>query len=187
VSAVHVLPLGTLEDDIVLTIDHGIRKTFGLDVQWLSAEETPAYAFDTARQQYSSELILRNLMTRCPEGALRFFAVTDVDLFIPMLTFVYGQAQLSGKVSVVSTARMHQEFYTLAKNRPLTLSRIRKESLHELGHTFGLTHCPLPTCLMSIATTVDQLDAKGEELCRGCVRTVREGFSRIAGTHDQSF
>jgi archaemetzincin len=180
VSAVHVLPLGMLDDDIVVTVEQGIRRTFGLDVRWLHAEETPEYAYDTARHQYSSELILRNLIKRCPDGALRFLAVTDVDLFIPMLTFVYGQAQLNGKVSVVSTARMHQEFYTLPKNRTLTLNRIRKESVHELGHTFGLTHCPLPACPMSIATSVDQLDVKGDELCRSCIRRLRGGYSGIA-------
>ncbi len=182
-SAVYVLPLGDLADDILVTIDRGVRRIFGLEVRRVSTEQTPGYAYDTTRAQYSSELILRNITKHCPKEALRLLAVTDVDLFIPMLTFVYGQAQLNGKVSVVSTARMHQEFYTLARNRPLALCRVHKESVHELGHTFGLTHCPLPSCPMSIATGVDQLDAKGDALCSGCVHLLRDALAGIPRTY----
>ena len=178
-SAVYVLPLGDLQEDIVGTVDRGIRQIFDLEVRRLSPVQTPGYAYDTTRGQYSSELILRNIIKRYPSEALRLLAVTDVDLFIPMLTFVYGQAQLNGKVSVVSTARMHQEFYTLTRKRPLTLSRVYKESVHELGHTFGLTHCSVPSCPMSIATGIEQLDAKGDALCSGCKHLLRDALAGI--------
>lgn len=178
-NAVFVLPLGTLDADIAATIEQGIRRVFGLDVCLMNAGQTPDHAFDARRRQYSSELILRDIIQQCPEGALRLLAVTTVDLFIPMLTFVYGQAQLNGRVSLVSTARMHQEFYDLKQDRPLTLSRILKESIHELSHTFGLIHCPLQSCMMSIATGTSQLDAKSEVLCSGCSLLVRDALSRI--------
>jgi archaemetzincin len=177
VNAIYLLPLGMLDEGIVATIDQGVRRTFRLAVRQLRAEETPGYAYDAARRQYSSELILRAIIKRTPENALRLLAVTGVDLFIPMLTFVYGQAQLNGKVSVVSTARMHQEFYSLPGNQKLTLSRIAKESIHELGHTFGLTHCSNPSCPMSIATGLEQLDAKGDLLCDGCVGLLHDTLS----------
>ena len=183
VSAVYVLPLGDLAADILDAIDDGIQQVFGLEVRRLNAEQTPGYAYDTTRAQYSSELILRALIKHCPAEALRLLAITDVDLFIPMLTFVYGQAQLNGRVSVVSTARMHQEFYSLIRNRPLMLNRVRKEAVHELAHTFGLTHCPLPLCPMSIATGIDQLDGKGDALCAGCVHLLRDALAGIVRTH----
>jgi archaemetzincin len=186
VNTVCVLPLGSLDEDILVTIDRGVRRTFGLEVRQLEAEQTPGYAYDPTRRQYSSELILRDVIKRYPDETFRLLAVTDVDLFIPMLTFVYGQAQVNGKVSIISTARMHQNFYTLAENRALLLSRIRKESMHELGHTFGLTHCQLPSCLMSIATGIEQLDAKGDKLCDGCLRLLHNalvGIPRMSYEH----
>ena len=67
--------------------------------------------------------------------------VTDVDLAIPMLSFLFGQAQLDGRVAVVSLCRLHQEFYGLPADRGLLRERTVKEVLHELGHTFGLAHC----------------------------------------------
>ena len=85
-------------------------------------------------------------------------AVTDRDLFIPVLTFVYGHAQLGGRVAVVSLARLRQEFYGMAPNHELLLERAAKEALHESGHTFGLVHCADRSCAMSLATNIRQID-----------------------------
>ena len=167
-STLHVLPVGTVDEETLAAITEGVMRTFGMNVLRLGSMGSPEFAFDRNRLQYSSEVILRAIVSQRQDRALRVLAVTDVDLFIPMLTFVYGQAQLNGCVSLVSTSRMHQEFYGLPRNKVLTVQRAVKESLHELGHTFGLTHCPDPLCLMSIATGVGQLDAKGGKFCGNC-------------------
>ena len=85
--------------------------------------------------------ILRSLLNLKPEGENRLLGITDVDLFIPMLSFVLGQAQLGGPTAVVSVARLRQEFYGLPPDLPLLRARAVKEAVHEIGHTFGLTHC----------------------------------------------
>ena len=56
-------------------------------------------------------------LRRCPRDAAKLLAVTERDLFVPVLTFVFGQAQLGGRVAVISLARLRQEFYGLAPNR----------------------------------------------------------------------
>jgi archaemetzincin len=177
VNVVHVLPIGTVEDEVLVTVGRGIQRLFKLDVCQREPIGIPEYAFDAVRQQYSSELILRHIISHYPKEALRFLAVTNVDLFIPMLTFVFGQAQLRGRASVVSFARMRQEFYGLPQNRELMLKRIFKESLHELAHTFGLTHCQVQSCLMSIATGTNQLDEKEEQFCRECLMLLHTAIS----------
>ena len=88
-----------------------------------------------ARRQYGSIPVLETLVERCPADALKLLAVTERDLFIPVLTFVFGQAQLGGRVAVVSLARLRQEFYGLPPNREVFLERALKEALHETGHT----------------------------------------------------
>lgn len=163
-----VLPMGVVDPDMLEAVESGIRQTFARDVERLGGITAPEFAFDGSRRQYSSELILRGLLRLVTGEMDRVLAVTEVDLFIPMLTFVYGQAQLKGRTAVISTARLRQEFYGLTPNPALTVRRAVKESLHELGHTFGLTHCLVPTCLMSTATTIGQLDAKREKLCEDC-------------------
>jgi archaemetzincin len=112
------------------------------------------------------------LLQRCPEDASKLLAVTERDLFIPVLTFVFGQAQLGGRVGVVSFARLRQEFYGLAPNREVFLERAHKEALHETGHLFGLVHCADRRCAMSLATTVRQIDGKQDAFCAACARAL---------------
>ena len=109
---------------------------------------------DRKRGQYQSVEMMKMLAQQVPADALRILAVTEVDLTLPMLTFVFGQAQIEGRVAIVSLCRLHQEFYDLPPDEGLLRERAGKEVLHELGHTFGLTHCADMKCAMSLATHV---------------------------------
>jgi archaemetzincin len=104
-----------------------------------------------------------------------------VDLAIPMLTFLFGQAQFEGPVAVVSLCRLHQEFYGLPGQESLLRERTVKEVLHELGHTFGLVHCSDPRCAMSLATHIELVDAKAEQYCARCGLHLAQRFAREEG------
>ena len=136
------------------------------------------FAFDSRRNQYSSITVLEMVSRLCPDGALKLVGVTERDLFIPVLTFVFGQAQLGGRAAVVSLARLRQEFYGLEPNRGIFLDRARKEALHEIGHTFGLVHCTDRTCAMSLATRVQHIDQKRAAFCEVCLRRWSKGVMR---------
>lgn len=171
---ISIIALGDVEEDILTTVEFSIWETFGLEVRRLPAQCTPDFAFDAERGQFSSEKVLRLLLNQVPADAVRMLGVTPVDLFIPMLSFVFGQAQLRGKVAVISLARLRQEFYGLAPNREILLYRTAKEAIHELGHTWGLTHCLDRSCPMALATTIQQLDQKTDALCTSCSIVLRE-------------
>jgi archaemetzincin len=141
--------------------------------------ELPACSFDSRRDQHNSELILRTLLALKPPQADRMLGITEVDLFIPMLSFVFGQAQLSGTVAVVSAARLRQEFYGFPPEPVLSGQRLVVESVHEIGHTFGLTHCLDRTCPMSLSTSLRALDMKGSSLCVSCRLMLREQLRNI--------
>jgi archaemetzincin len=126
------------------------------------------FAWDERRGQFGSIPVMEMLLRECPDDAMKLLAVTARDLFIPVLTFVYGQAQLGGRVGVVSLARLRQEFYGLPDDREALLQRAVKEALHETGHMFGLVHCPDGTCAMSLATNIRQIDSKHAAFCGGC-------------------
>ena len=175
----YLAPIGIVDSDILTALETSLWQTFGFEIRRMKPWEIPSYAFDAARNQYSSTVILRELVRQCPSDAARLLAVTELDLFIPMLSFIYGQAQLDGRVSIVSLARLRQEFYTLPANRMLALSRLLKEAHHELGHTFGLTHCIDRGCPMSLATNIHQLDLKGSDYCNSCSILVRENMEKI--------
>jgi archaemetzincin len=125
----------------------------------------PALAYDAGRDQYLATALLERLAA-LPAG--RVLGVTGHDLFNPVLTFVFGEAQLPGRAAVFSLHRLREEFYGLPPNPGLLLARARKEMLHELGHTFGLAHCQDASCVMSSSHSVEGVDRKSERLCRGC-------------------
>jgi archaemetzincin len=138
----------------------------------LRAIELPSleFAFEARRHQYGSIPVLEMVQRLCPHDAIKLLAVTELDLFIPVLTFVFGQAQLGGRTAVISLARLRQEFYGLEPDRQVLLGRAFKEALHEAGHTFGLVHCSDPGCAMALSTRVQQIDRKRAEFCPACRR-----------------
>jgi archaemetzincin len=143
------------------------HDVFNVEARAWLAHDRPSDSFDPRRQQHSSTKILKWLLERRPHQAQKVLGITDVDLFIPILTFVYGEAQLGGTAAVVSTARLTSDNGFLMNAGQLT-SRITKECLHELGHTFGLLHCQKPTCVMARSVNLVQVDAKDPELCHDC-------------------
>ncbi len=95
-------------------------------------------------------------------------AVTEADLFIPVLKYVFGAAQMEGKCAVISLHRLRSEHYDEDENESLLLERLLKTALHELGHSLGLTHCRRRTCVMYSSTRIHDTDTKMAEFCPTC-------------------
>jgi archaemetzincin len=130
-------------------------------------------AEDARRRQYYSTAILQQ-MERSVDPDARVLGITGCDLYVPVLTFVFGEAQLDGNCAVVSTARLKEEFYGLPAREELMRERLIKEAAHELGHTFGLRHCNDWRCVMSSSHGVERLDVKGAEFCKSCRKPLME-------------
>lgn len=163
-----IAPVGFVEDDILAEVEMVIRNNFGFETQRLPGRPSPGGAFDHGRGQWSAIEFMKDLVASRPPSATRILGITSDDLFIPMLSFLFGQAQLNGAAALVSTARLRQEFYGLPSNRDLLMARVRKESLHEMGHTLGLIHCPDRSCAMCLSTNLEQVDTKFDRYCRVC-------------------
>jgi archaemetzincin len=89
-------------------------------------------------------------------------------LYIPVLTFVFGEARLNGQCAVVSSYRLDNKFYGLPDDPALLQERLLKEAIHELGHTYGLFHCQNPECVMKSSTYVEEIDFKSSRFCDKC-------------------
>jgi archaemetzincin len=152
-----------------------LERSFGPGVGVWDDAGRPDEAYDPRRKQWSSTRILSWLAQAGPQG--RILGVTDLDLFIPILTFVFGEAQVGGRTAVVSTARLAEP--GLADPR-IVLERLSKESVHEVGHVFGLLHCETPRCVMGRSPSVRDVDLKRGELCPACRRWIGDGGQREA-------
>ena len=127
----------------------------------------PAFAFHPERGQYHSSEILAWL-DKNPRGAGRVLALIEADLYIPILTFVFGEARLGPGPAVVSSYRLRQEFYGLPADNDLLSQRLLREAVHELGHTMGLRHCDDYECAMAGSPGVEWIDLKAPHLCDRC-------------------
>lgn len=160
--------IGEMNEELMAVATGYIGQRFGANCVRARAIAIPENSFDARRQQYSSVAFMLALSGAVPAGADRLVGITECDLFIPMLTFIFGQAQLNGRIALVSVARLRQEFYGAAPDPSLLRLRVGKEIGHELGHSFGLTHCRDRACLMSLATSIQEVDLKSDSFCGSC-------------------
>ncbi|HMM12024.1 MAG TPA: archaemetzincin family Zn-dependent metalloprotease [Bacteroidales bacterium] len=129
--------------------------------------------YDASRKQYNGNQILRFIDSRSEAIEGKIVGLFNVDLFIPILTYIFGQAYLGGKTAIASGYRLANERYGLPGNESLFQSRLTKEVHHELGHCFGLIHCHNPGCVMQSSTYVEDIDQKTFRLCQSCSDQIR--------------
>ena len=177
--AVCLATAGDVAADVLEGVEDVITGRLRMRVSRRPRLVDPTEAWDPVRGQYSSVAMMRRALAAAPPSALRLLLVTEVDLFVPVLSFVFGQAQIDGTVAVMATARLRQSFYGLPSDDGLEIMRARIEALHELGHTFGLTHCHERTCSMSLATTVQHVDMKRDSYCAGCSALIAEAITHF--------
>jgi len=167
-NIISLVPVGRIERGHLESLAEGLAARLRVAC-WIRPEGLSGeFAYNPARGQYHSTEILKRLLQDPPAESWRILGVTDVDLFIPVLTFVFGEAQLGDTGALVSTHRLHPEFYGMPKDPVLLQERLVKEAIHELGHTFGLRHCADYHCVMSASHSVERIDLKQASFCAAC-------------------
>lgn len=135
----------------------------------------PPACFDGSRNQWRSPAIL-NFLTQMDflhEGFTRVLGVADIDAYASGLNFVFGEAQLGGKYSIIYLPRLRCSLATSSSSEvALFQSRVLKEAVHELGHTLGLGHCPDLRCVMHFSNSVFDTDRKCHNFCKECRRSL---------------
>lgn len=164
--------------DLLAPLGARLSEIFGLHVEQHPPTFDPEIAFDASRGQYNSRILLAQLLNDCPPETTRILGVTGEDLFIPVLTYVFGEAQLEGRAAVVSTYRLDSQIYGLPADRKLLFERLIKEAVHELGHTYRLFHCPRHPCVMMSSTYVEGIDQKSDRFCAICRGSVEQWGER---------
>lgn len=164
----YILPLRFQDNALLVDLSSTLSEVFKLPVSILQSSLPLDEGHDPVRNQFNSSWILSRLLKLAPEESCKIIGVTEVDLYVPVLTFVFGEAQVEGKVAVVSSYRLRDELYGLPKNPERLKERLEKEAIHELGHTFGLIHCRDPECVMHSYTYAEEIDFKFKDFCDTC-------------------
>jgi len=165
--------VGKTEQDSLVYLSRQIEEAFPFRAKISSAFPDPDYAHDRSRGQYRSDLILAELQKLRLGGAEKILGVVDLDLYTPGLKFIFGQASMGGRVALVALPQLRQDFYGLPKDQELYYSRVVKETVHELGHTFGLGHCKRRECVMHFSNSLADTDYKRKRLCEDCTNNLK--------------
>jgi archaemetzincin len=167
-SVLHLLPIGNIDGRWMEDLRRALADTLRVRCEVLQQRLDPEFAFHHERRQYhSTELLTRLKEFRSPDS-WRLLGVTSADLYMPILTFVFGEAMTTDTCAVVSLHRLRQEFYGLPSDPELARERLLKEAVHELGHTLGLTHCRDYDCAMAASHSVEWIDIKTNGFCNAC-------------------
>jgi len=170
----HLLPVGEVDARLLEWLQQALGEKFRVQAQVLPPTLDIAFALHAERQQYHSSEVLASMQHYVNGDTWRLLGVTSFDLYIPILTFVFGEAQVGGTSAIVSYHRLRQEFYGLPGDLNLLANRLLIESIHELGHTLRLTHCDDYHCAMAPSHAVEWIDIKDSGYCEDCLWRVTQ-------------
>ena len=170
-----VLAIENVDAAFLEKLSTNLEKIFGQKVKVSQTPLNLEFAYNPERDQYNSSVILQKLsdfgsvgQKMVPEACERSLGIVDVDLYVPDLNFVFGEADAKENMAVISTKRLRPEYYGLPKDEGLFFDRTLKESVHELGHTYGLGHCPDKKCVMFFSNSLQDTDFKSSSFCESC-------------------
>ena len=177
-----VLRVGCVDLEVVRGIQVGLCEVFSGTVCEVFEQMMvmPQDAYNVVRCQFLSSSILSRICEYVGScGVDRFLGVTDVDLYVPRLNFVFGEAECPGRAALISLCRLRSEFYGDLSDSGLLVERSVKEAVHEVGHTLGLVHCHDPLCVMFFSNNIDDTDRKRSVFCERCRGLVVECLKRV--------
>jgi len=164
----NLLPIGDLDEGLLRELAPALAEVFRVPCVLAHRSLNPEFAFHRERQQYHSSEVLQAMQAHVNPDCWRVLGVTGVDLYIPILTFVFGEALMGGPCGLVSAYRLRQEFYGLPHDPEILRVRLLKEAVHEIGHTLDLCHCDDYQCAMAPSHAVEWIDRKEHTLCDSC-------------------
>jgi archaemetzincin len=167
-QTITLVSFGFFEKDILEKTAEAVIEEYHCIVNIKDGHLDLSEYYDSARRQYDGNALLKQVHSMSFPESDKNLAIFNVDLFVPILTFIFGQAFLGGQTGIASLYRLSNERYGMVSDGLLMLERFKKEVIHELGHTFGLIHCTNPTCVMRSSTYVEDIDQKSMHLCRNC-------------------
>lgn len=175
-AGITIQPFGMIEELVLDQIGFGLKRAYHCQPELAMPARIPTQAWLPSRKQYDSTHMILALSAADAVAGRKVLGVCDVDLCSPILTFVYGAAEVGGRAAVISLQRLRQEAYGLPANDTLFLERCSKTAIHEIGHTIGLRHCFRYDCIMHSTESIEGTDLKREDFCPDCMEKLHRAL-----------
>lgn len=170
IETLHLIPVGHVRYSLLESLAKPLEERFDISCKISREFQIPTEAYDRKRDQYHSSLILIKLKSFPPRSAgVLKLGVTEHDLYVPSLNFVFGEARPEDGIAIISLQRLRQEFYGRKENEEKLHRRMITEAVHELGHVYGLMHCSNHKCVMFFSNTLVDTDRKSDKFCKKCL------------------
>lgn len=167
---------GDFETKLLDEIAKEVLHEFNFEVTIFKKKIDLTQFYNSERRQYDANYLLKEVEGLSFPESIKKIGLYKVDLFIPILTYIFGQAKFQGDAGVASIYRLKNESYGIENDEVLAYDRFKKVIIHELGHTFGLVHCHVPNCVMRPSTYVEDIDQKTQHLCVNCKSILQKDF-----------
>ncbi len=175
-TRVSIQPFGDIDMEVLHQLKIKLESWYKIKVHILKKVSLPSNAYYSARGRYNADSLLTFLDNLSQSRKEYLLGVTGKDISIMKKEGInwgiMGYGFQPGNACVVSTYRLKRGKVSLKQLH----EKLLKVALHELGHNFGLPHCPVQTCFLVDAEGRDKLESE-VEFCKKCQNyLVRKGF-----------
>lgn len=178
-TTIGILPYKGINQRKVVILQKTIEGYYGVKVKILEPKPLPKNAFINIKSpRYRADSLIRIQERIIPNGIDYILGLTESDISTtkrekdgsikkPISRYrdfgIMGLAYRPGNSCIVSDFRLKH------KNKEIHFGRFKKVVIHELGHNFGLPHCPDKKCVMTDAVeSVKTIDNAKPDLCIVC-------------------